>query len=57
MTIPDIPASELERKIRLLTLASLAFEHLGKNLPYSTIAEALEVDPSEVEKWVIDGTH
>ncbi|KAF8914261.1 hypothetical protein CPB84DRAFT_1721203 [Gymnopilus junonius] len=50
----NIPAPELERKIRLLTLASLAFKHVGKNLPYPTIAEALDVSPSEVEKWVID---
>ncbi|PPQ68277.1 hypothetical protein CVT26_006193 [Gymnopilus dilepis] len=50
----NIPAAELERKIRLLTLASLAFKHVGKNLPYSSIAEALEVNPSDVEKWVID---
>ncbi|KAF8969390.1 hypothetical protein BDZ97DRAFT_240477 [Flammula alnicola] len=50
----QITASELERKIRLLTLASLAFQHIGQNLPYSKVAEALQVDPSEVEKWVID---
>ncbi|KDR84042.1 hypothetical protein GALMADRAFT_236648 [Galerina marginata CBS 339.88] len=49
-----ISASELEHKIRLLTLASLAFQHIGQNLPYSKIAEALQVEPSEVEKWVID---
>jgi translation initiation factor 3 subunit M len=52
----EITSSELERKIRLLTLASLAFKHIGQNLSYSKVAEALQVDPSEVEKWVIDGT-
>lgn len=52
----EISASELERKIRLLTLASLAFKYIGQNLSYSKVAEALQVDPSEVEKWVIDGT-
>ncbi|KAJ3516149.1 hypothetical protein NLJ89_g1305 [Agrocybe chaxingu] len=52
----QITPSELERKIRLLTLASLAFKHVGQSLPYSRIAEALQVDSSEVEKWVIDGT-
>lgn len=41
--------------MRLLTLASLAFSHIGQNLSYSKIAEGLQVDSSEVEKWVIDG--
>ncbi|KAF9481875.1 PCI domain-containing protein [Pholiota conissans] len=50
----QISASELERKIRLLTLASLAFKHIGQNLSYSKVAEALLVNSSEVEKWVID---
>jgi len=54
LEIYQITSSELERKIRLLTLASLAFKHIGQNLSYSKVAEALQVDPSEVEKWVID---
>ncbi|KAK0190630.1 hypothetical protein F5146DRAFT_1102954 [Armillaria mellea] len=45
---------QLERKIRLLTLASLGFQKVGQNVPYSKIAETLQVDVSEVEKWVID---
>ncbi|KAJ7167617.1 hypothetical protein C8R46DRAFT_1093603 [Mycena filopes] len=45
---------QLERKIRLLTLASLGFKNIGLDLPYSKVAEALQVAPSEVEKWVID---
>ncbi|KAJ7724888.1 hypothetical protein B0H16DRAFT_287975 [Mycena metata] len=45
---------QLERKIRLLTLASLGFKNIGQDLPYSKVAEALQVAPSEVEKWVID---
>ena len=52
----EIPASELEHKIRLLTLASLAFQYVGQCLPYAKIAEALQVDVNEVEKWAIDGT-
>ena len=52
----EIPASELEHKIRLLTLASLAFQYVGQSLPYAKIAEALQVDVNEVEKWAIDGT-
>lgn len=56
VTTLEISSSELENKIRLLTLASLAFKHIGQNLPYSTIAETLQVDIAEVEKWAIDGT-
>ncbi|TFK43819.1 hypothetical protein BDQ12DRAFT_643487 [Crucibulum laeve] len=50
----NLSREELERKIRLLTLASLGFKHVGQNLPYSKVVEALQVDASEVEKWVID---
>jgi translation initiation factor 3 subunit M len=45
---------QLERKIRLLTLASLAFSHIGKELSYSQIATALQVQTNQVEKWFID---
>jgi hypothetical protein len=51
----DLDKMQLERKIRLLTLSSLGFKNIGQDLPYATIASALQVDPSEVEKWVIDG--
>ena len=51
----EITPDQLERKIKLLTLSSLAFKYIGQNLPYSEIAEALKIDTSEVEKWVIDG--
>jgi len=50
----QIAPEQLERKIRLLTLSSLAFKHIGQNLSYSKIAEALQVEISEVEKWAID---
>ncbi|KAG5639667.1 hypothetical protein H0H81_005850 [Sphagnurus paluster] len=46
--------TQLQRKIRLLTLASLAFHYVGRDLPYSKVAEALQVDVAEVEKWAID---
>jgi translation initiation factor 3 subunit M len=46
--------TQLERKIRLLTLASLGFQNIGKDVPYTTLASALHVDQSEVERWVID---
>lgn len=50
----QLDKTELERKIRLLTLASLGFQHIGQDLPYATIASALQIDDSDVEKWVID---
>lgn len=52
---PELDQAQLERKIRLLTLASLGFQNIGKDVPYATIASDLQVDPSEVERWVIDG--
>lgn len=54
--MPDLDGAQLERKIRLLTLATLGFQNMGRDVPYSTVATALQVDPSEVESWVIDGT-
>ena len=51
----EIVPELLERKIKLLTLSSLASTYIGQGLPYSKIAEALQVDTSEVEKWAIDG--
>ncbi|KAF8204770.1 PCI domain-containing protein [Pholiota molesta] len=47
--------SELERKIRLLTLASLAFKHIGQNLSYSKVAEALQVDPLIIRAGLVWG--
>ncbi|KAI0722590.1 PCI-domain-containing protein [Earliella scabrosa] len=44
----------LERKIRLLTLATLAFQNIGRDVPYSIIAAALQVELTQVESWVID---
>ncbi|EJF62277.1 PCI-domain-containing protein [Dichomitus squalens LYAD-421 SS1] len=50
----ELDSSQLERKIRLLTLASLGFQNVGRDIPYSVIASALQVEPSQVESWVID---
>lgn len=50
----NLEKAELQRKIRLLTLASLGFQNIGRDLPYSTIAVSLQVEPSDVEKWAID---
>ncbi|KAI2829936.1 hypothetical protein CBS63078_10070 [Aspergillus niger] len=44
----------LQNKMRLLTLASLAASTPSRSLPYATIATALRVEPTDVEKWVID---
>lgn len=55
MPCADLDRIQLEHKIRLLTFASLGFKHVGHDLPYSTVAEALHVDTAEVEKWAIDG--
>lgn len=46
----------LERKMRLLTLASLAAgAGQTRTLPYSTIAKALQIPTEDVEMWAIDG--
>jgi translation initiation factor 3 subunit M len=55
--LPGLDKTQLQNKLRLLTLASLAFQYIGRDLPYSEVAERLQVDQSEVEKWVIDGTY
>ncbi|KAJ1798231.1 hypothetical protein LPJ59_002633 [Coemansia sp. RSA 2399] len=41
-------------KMRLLTVASVAAENLGSDVPFSTVAQAIEVDEDDVEVWVID---
>nr|POE82740.1 eukaryotic translation initiation factor 3 subunit m [Quercus suber] len=45
----------LDRKMRLLTLASLAAHaSQSRTLPYAQIAKALNVSSEDVEMWVID---
>ena len=44
----------LFRKIKRLTLASLAASSSSRSLPYSAIARALQIPEEEVEMWVID---
>jgi translation initiation factor 3 subunit M len=51
-----LDATQLERKIRLLSLADLGFQNIGQDLPYAHVAAVLQVPPSEVERWVIDGS-
>ncbi|KAJ3112266.1 hypothetical protein HDU96_004746 [Phlyctochytrium bullatum] len=43
------------RKMRVLSLASLASRHVDGEIPYSVIAGALEITDDSVEIWVIDG--
>ena len=45
----------LDRKMRLLTLASLAAQaSQSRTLAYSTIAKALNIPSGDVEMWVVD---
>ncbi|KAG1853595.1 hypothetical protein C8R48DRAFT_777114 [Suillus tomentosus] len=50
----ELDRAQLERKIRLLSFASLGFAHVGHDLPYSEVASTLQIELSEVEKWAID---
>lgn len=46
--------SKLHRKMRLLTLASLAASTATRELEYKRIGQALQVPSEDVEMWVID---
>ena len=50
------PLSEdaLLKKIRLLTLQELASSTPSRSIPYSDIADTLEVSADDVEIWIID---
>jgi len=45
---------KLQRKMRLLTFASLAASTPNREIPYSNIVKALQITPEEVELWTID---
>ena len=47
----SLDKEECIRHMRLLSLCSLATEH--EEIPYGAIATTLQVQPSEVESWVI----
>jgi translation initiation factor 3 subunit M len=49
-----LDAAVLHRKMRLLTLASIAASTQSRSLPYQQISKALKVPAEEVEMWVID---
>ncbi|CZR50835.1 probable eukaryotic translation initiation factor 3 subunit M [Phialocephala subalpina] len=46
--------SKLHRKMRLLTLASVAASTSSRELEYKLIAKALQIPAEDVEMWVID---
>ncbi|KUJ22515.1 PCI-domain-containing protein [Mollisia scopiformis] len=46
--------SKLHRKMRLLTLASVAASTNSRELEYKRIAKALQIPAEDVEMWVID---
>ncbi|TEY78390.1 hypothetical protein BOTCAL_0049g00320 [Botryotinia calthae] len=50
----NLDNSKLHRKMRLLTLASLAASTHTRELEYKRISKALQVAPEDVEMWVID---
>ncbi len=50
----DLDASILHRKMRLLTLASLAATTQTRSLPYQHIERSLQIPSEDVEMWVID---
>ncbi|KAI9759428.1 MAG: hypothetical protein M4579_002342 [Chaenotheca gracillima] len=50
----ELDDAVLRRKMRLLTLASLAASTPSRSLPYASIARALQVPGDDVEMWVID---
>lgn len=50
----SLPTSVLHRKMRLLTLASLAASTSSRSLPYQHISRSLQIPTEEVEIWVID---
>ena len=49
-----LDTSILYRKIRLLTLASLAASTQTRSLPYQHISRSLQIPSEDVEMWVID---
>ncbi|MCJ1404994.1 hypothetical protein MMC11_008220 [Xylographa trunciseda] len=49
-----LDTSALYRKMRLLTLASLAASTQSRSLPYQQISRALQIPSEDVEMWVID---
>ncbi|KAJ1641860.1 hypothetical protein LPJ64_006229 [Coemansia asiatica] len=49
-----VDAERAGDKVRLLTVASLAAEHLDQDVSFAAVAAAIEVDDDDVEMWIID---
>ena len=49
-----LPGPVLDRKMRLLTLTSLASSTSSRSVPYEHIKRALQIPEDEIELWVID---
>ncbi|KAJ2710304.1 hypothetical protein H4R19_003809 [Coemansia spiralis] len=49
-----VDAAKAGDKMRLLTLASIASERLGEDVPFAEVAAAIDVDAEDVEVWIID---
>jgi len=47
-----LPVDECNRKIRLLSLATLASQQA--EIPYALIAERLKISSEDIEQWIID---
>ncbi|CAD6503887.1 BgTH12-05631 [Blumeria graminis f. sp. triticale] len=52
--LENLDHEKLQRKIRLLTMASLAARDSTREIKYSKIAKSLVIPPEDVEMWVID---
>ncbi|KAK4128736.1 PCI-domain-containing protein [Parathielavia appendiculata] len=50
----NLDHEKLQRKMRLLTFASLAASTPTREIPYDNIAKALQIPPENVEMWTID---
>lgn len=50
----EIDLDAIERKVKILTISSLAAEAQHKTLSYATISSALQVTVDEVEEWVVE---
>lgn len=49
-----LDAAELEKKVKLLTLCSLAAQASNGTISYQAISTALKIPVEEVELWVIE---
>ncbi|KAK7696295.1 hypothetical protein QCA50_000949 [Cerrena zonata] len=50
----NLDKAQLDRKIRLLSFATLGFQNIGRDLSYATVASTLQIEEADVERWVID---